>query len=87
MSKILVAAAPLAGHAGPMLIIAEFLRKRGHDVLFNTSDLFRERAEACDLRFVPLMGNANYDYHKLGDLIPEAKTATSAICDRSVQDL
>jgi MGT family glycosyltransferase len=79
MSKILVAAAPLAGHAGPMLIIAEFLRKRGHNVLFNTSDLFRERAEACDLRFVPLMGNANYDYHKLGDLIPEAKTATSAI--------
>jgi len=77
LSKILVSAVPLAGHANPMLIIAEFLRSQGHDVLFNSSDVFREKAEACGLRFRPLTGNANYDYRRLGELIPELRKATS----------
>jgi UDP:flavonoid glycosyltransferase YjiC (YdhE family) len=48
MSKILVSAVPLAGHVNAMLVIAEFLRNQGHDVLFNISDLFRNKAEAYD---------------------------------------
>jgi UDP:flavonoid glycosyltransferase YjiC (YdhE family) len=79
MSKVLIAAVPLAGHAGPMLIVAEFLRQQGHDVLFSSSDFFREKAEARDLRFLPLVGNANYDYRQLGDLIPGLRTFTSPI--------
>ncbi|MBB6145393.1 MGT family glycosyltransferase [Silvibacterium bohemicum] len=79
MSKVLIAAAPLAGHAGPMLIVAEYLRQQGHDVLFSSSDFFREKAEARDLRFLPLMGNANYDYRQLGELIPGLRTFTSPI--------
>ncbi|QHN03608.1 glycosyl transferase [Granulicella sp. WH15] len=79
MSKVLVAAAPLAGHAGPMLIVAGFLRQQGHDVLFSSSDFFRDKAEARDLRFLPLEGNANYDYRQLGELIPGLRTFTSPI--------
>jgi MGT family glycosyltransferase len=79
MSKVLIAAAPLAGHAGPMLIVAEFLHRQGHDVLFSSSDFFREKAEARDLRFLPLVGNANYDYRQLGELIPGLRTFTSPI--------
>jgi UDP:flavonoid glycosyltransferase YjiC (YdhE family) len=79
MSKVLIAAAPLAGHAGPMLIIADFLRQQGHDVLFSSSDFFREKAEARDLHFFPLVGNANYDYRQLGELIPGLRTFTSPI--------
>jgi MGT family glycosyltransferase len=79
MSKVLIAAAPLAGHAGPMLIIAGFLRQQGHDVIFSSSDFFRENAEARDLRFFPLLGNANYDYRQLGELIPGLRTFTSPI--------
>lgn len=79
MSKVLIAAAPLAGHAGPMLIVAGFLRQQGHDVFFNSSDFFREKAEARDLRFLPLVGNANYDYRQLGELIPGLRTFTSPI--------
>ena len=79
MSKVLIAAAPLAGHAGPMLIVAGFLRRQGHDVLFSSSDFFREKAEARDLRFLPLVGNANYDYRQLGELIPGLRTFTSPI--------
>jgi UDP:flavonoid glycosyltransferase YjiC (YdhE family) len=48
MGKILIAVAPLAGHAGPMLIVAGFLRQQGHDVLFSSPDLFREGAGARD---------------------------------------
>jgi UDP:flavonoid glycosyltransferase YjiC (YdhE family) len=79
MSKVLIAAAPLAGHAGPRLIVAGFLRRQGHDVLFSSSDFFREKAEARDLRFLPLVGNANYDYRQLGELIPGLRTFTSPI--------
>jgi UDP:flavonoid glycosyltransferase YjiC (YdhE family) len=62
-----------------MLIVAEFLRRQGHDVLFSSSDFFREKAEARDLRFLPLVGNANYDYRQLGELIPGLRTFTSPI--------
>jgi MGT family glycosyltransferase len=79
MSKILVPAMPLAGHANPMLVIAEFLRNQGHDVLFNCSDIFRERAEASGLRFFPLEGNANYDFRRLGELIPALRNFTSPL--------
>lgn len=79
MSKILVSAMPLAGHANPMLVIAEFLRHRGHDVLFHCSDLFREKAEASDLRFFPLKGIANYDWRRLGELIPALRNFTSPV--------
>ena len=75
MSRILVAVTPLAGHVNPMLIVAESLGKAGHEVFFNTADLFRERVEAAGLRFLPLRGNANYDFHHLGELIPELWTA------------
>lgn len=77
MSRILISAVPLAGHANPMLVIAEYLRNHGHDVLFNCSDLYREKAEASDLRFFPLEGNANYDWRRLGELVPALRTFTS----------
>jgi MGT family glycosyltransferase len=77
MSKILIAVTPLPGHVNPMLVVADFLSKRGHDVFFNTSELFRVRGEACGQHFLPLLGSANYDYRQLGQLIPELRIATS----------
>lgn len=78
MSRILVSVTPLVGHVGPMIAVAAFLSMQGHDVIFNTSDLFREKVEAAGLHFLPLLGNANYDYRKLGELIPELRMARSA---------
>jgi hypothetical protein len=78
LSRILVAVTPLVGHVNPMLQIGKFLSTHGHNVTFNTSDLFRERVEGSNLRFLPLLGNANYDYHRLGELIPELREAKSA---------
>src|SRR3984893_8990140 len=67
----------MAGHVNPMLAVSESLSKRGHDIISNTSELFRERVEARGLRFAPLLGNANYDYRQLGELVPQLRTAAS----------
>jgi MGT family glycosyltransferase len=76
MGKILVAVTPLAGHVNPMLLVAESLCRHGHDVVFHTAEAFREKAEAVNLRFLPLLGSANYDYRKMGEVVPELRTAT-----------
>jgi UDP:flavonoid glycosyltransferase YjiC (YdhE family) len=76
MGRILVAVTPLAGHVNPMLLAAESLCTRGHDVLFHTAEAFREKVEAVNLRFLPLLGNANYDYRQMSEVVPELRTAT-----------
>lgn len=79
MSNILVTTTPVEGHVNPMLPVARSLAKRGHKVFFNTSENFRQKVESYGLQFLPLLGNANYDYHQLGELIPQLRTATSPI--------
>jgi UDP:flavonoid glycosyltransferase YjiC (YdhE family) len=37
-----------------MLLIAEHLAERGHQVTFNSGEVFREKAVASGLSFVPL---------------------------------
>jgi hypothetical protein len=59
-----------------MLLVAESLRTHGHDVFFHTAEAFCEKAEAVSLRFRPLLGSANYDYRKMGEVVPELRTAT-----------
>ena len=34
-------AAPLAGHVNPMIAVAEYLSEQGHNVIFNTAEIFR----------------------------------------------
>jgi MGT family glycosyltransferase len=63
MSRILVAAIPAPGHVNPMLAVAEALRDRGHEVLFYTGELFRERIEAARLPFIPYPSEADFDHH------------------------
>jgi UDP:flavonoid glycosyltransferase YjiC (YdhE family) len=77
MSRILVAVTPLAGHVKPMLPVAQQLVRDGHQVFFQTADIFSTQVEDAGLQFLPLLGNANYDYHRLGELIPELWTAVS----------
>jgi MGT family glycosyltransferase len=79
MSRILVAVTPLAGHVKPMLPVAQHLVRDGHQVFFQTSDIFSAQVEATGSQFVPLLGNANYDYHRFGELIPELWTAASPL--------
>ena len=70
MRGILVVVTPLARHVKPKLPVAQQLVRDRHQVLFQTADMvpLRGRPLVCKL---PLLGNANYDYHRFGELIPE----------------
>lgn len=76
MTNILVTVTPTPGHVTPMLAIACHLRDRGHSIIFNTADVFREQVESEGLRFVPLLGKANVDYRTFNKFIPEGKILT-----------
>jgi MGT family glycosyltransferase len=73
MSHILISVSPFLGHVNPLLALAKHLARRGHSILFNTSDAFREAVEASNLQFIPLKGKANWDYRRLDDFFPERK--------------
>jgi UDP:flavonoid glycosyltransferase YjiC (YdhE family) len=76
VSNILVASTPLLGHVAPMLIVAKFLRDQGHVIYFVTSEAFREKVEAVgEVTFIPLAGNANYDYRKMNTLFTQDEAA------------
>ena len=74
MSRILVSVTPAPGHVNPMLLIAEDLAKRGHDVTFHSGEVFRQKAKAAGLSFVPLQGIANFDYRQMDEVFPERRT-------------
>jgi MGT family glycosyltransferase len=77
MSKILFAVTPLVGHVNPLLPVAKHLKSEGHAVLFCTSDAFKERVEQQKLEFLPLLDNANYDHRRIGEIVPELRSATT----------
>jgi MGT family glycosyltransferase len=52
-----------------MLSIAQHLLNKGHQVTFITAELFRNKATASGVRFVPLTGKANLDYRFPDDLV------------------
>ena len=74
--SILVTVTPTPGHVNPMLAIACHLRDQGHSILFNTAEVFRKQVESEGLRFVPLIGKANFDYRTFNKFIPEGQTLT-----------
>jgi UDP:flavonoid glycosyltransferase YjiC (YdhE family) len=57
-----------------MLAIACHLRDQGHPIIFNTAEVFRKQVESEGLRFVPLIGRANFDYRTFNKFIPEGQT-------------
>ncbi len=79
MSRILIPSTPLAGHVNPMVLVAAVLVQKGHEVFFTTSDNFRGKVKSSGARFLPLLGNANYDYRQLSEIIPELAAAKDNI--------
>ncbi len=71
MSKVIVAATPLAGHTSPMIQIAEALVRAGHEVTFLGGERFTGRVKAAGAQMVALTGEADYDDRRLGDFFPE----------------
>lgn len=74
MSRILISVFPLLGHVNPMFHVGAYLKKSGHDVIFNTSSVLKDRVEERGLSFVPHEGNADLDYRRFLEEFPELKT-------------
>jgi UDP:flavonoid glycosyltransferase YjiC (YdhE family) len=70
MSRIIVAATPLTGHAKPLLTIAHGLVERGHDVTILTGSKFRPQALSTGARVVDLPGLADFDETDMSTAFP-----------------
>ncbi len=74
MSRVVVAASPLAGHTFPMIQIAGELVAAGHDVTFVGGERFAERVARAGATLRPLTGKAAYDDRRMGEFFPERST-------------
>lgn len=68
MSKIIVAAPPIAGELAPLLELARGLAGRGHQITVLTGSRFRDEVEGSGLAFRPLAGGADFDDRLFGEL-------------------
>ncbi|HST85768.1 MAG TPA: hypothetical protein VLL08_28790, partial [Kineosporiaceae bacterium] len=71
MSKVIVAATPLAGHTSPMIQITEALVAAGHDVTFLGGERFTDRVKTAGAQMVSLTGAADYDDRRLNEFFPD----------------
>ncbi len=69
--KILIASTPATGHVNPLLTIARFLIEDGHEVVFLSGTIFRDRIERTGARFHALPGTADTDFRDLPAVVPE----------------
>jgi MGT family glycosyltransferase len=67
--KVILASIPATGHFNPLLVVANILKKAGHETAFYTSTLFREKIEAVGLRFFPLPHEADQEWQDKADSI------------------
>lgn len=74
MARFLIAGTPVPGHVAPLLAVAQDLAGSGHEVLFYTASVFRDRAEAAGARFVPFPAEIDIDYRRLDEHFPERAT-------------
>ncbi|MBB6146540.1 MGT family glycosyltransferase [Silvibacterium bohemicum] len=57
--KVLLASIPATGHFNPLLVVANILKKAGHETAFYTSTMFRDKVEAAGSRFFPMPHEAD----------------------------
>ncbi|MFC3890900.1 nucleotide disphospho-sugar-binding domain-containing protein [Lentzea rhizosphaerae] len=74
MSRVVVAASPLAGHTFPMIQIAGELVTAGHDVTFVGGERFADHVAQVGATLRPLTGKAAYDDRRMAEFFPERFT-------------
>jgi hypothetical protein len=62
-----------------MLLVADFLKQQGHEVLFLTGEVFRERVEQQGIAFASLRGYANYDWRNLSTLFTSEEASAQGL--------
>ena len=72
--RFVLCTTPAQGHTAPLLALAGRLIGEGHDVVFFTTEHYRDRVEATGARFVPFA--AEYDAHDLMVANPERESSS-----------
>jgi MGT family glycosyltransferase len=75
LANILIAVTPAPGHVNPLLTIARHLQSSGHEVCFNTAEVFRTAVERTGLEFIPFEGKCNLDFRRMDEIFPERRNA------------
>ncbi len=72
MARILVTAAPLAGHVAPISGVAEALDRRGHEVVAYTSSKYGPRFERAGATALPWSEAPDFDDERMPETFPPA---------------
>ena len=72
--RFVLCTTPAQGHTAPLLAVARRLIGEGHDVVFFTTEHYRDKAEATGARFVPFA--AEDDAHDLMVANPERESSS-----------
>ena len=73
MAKILVATVPLTGHVQPMVLVAQVLVARGHEVVWYGASKFRATIEKTGARFTPMSAELDWDDAHIEAALPALK--------------
>jgi rhamnosyltransferase subunit B len=80
MARIVLATFGSLGDLHPMLALAIELRRRGHDIVINTLEVYREKIELLGFEFFPMRPNLNpEDDRELARRVMDAKTGTELL--------
>ncbi|MDQ3062762.1 MAG: glycosyltransferase [Acidobacteriota bacterium] len=77
--KIVLATFGSLGDLHPMLALAIELRGRGHEIVINTLEVYREKIGALGFEFYPMRPDVNPDDRELAKIIMDAKTGTEKL--------
>ncbi|MDQ6786455.1 MAG: glycosyltransferase [Acidobacteriota bacterium] len=77
--KIVLSTFGSLGDLHPMLALAIELRARGHKILVNTSEVYREKIDALGFEFSPLRPDINPEDRELARRIMDARSGTQTL--------
>ncbi len=77
--KIVLATFGSLGDLHPMLALAIELRGRGHEIVINTLEVYREKIAALGFDFYPMRPDVNPDDRELAKIMMDAKTGTEKL--------
>jgi UDP:flavonoid glycosyltransferase YjiC (YdhE family) len=77
--KIVLATFGSLGDLHPMLALAIELRGRGHEIVINTLEVYREKIDALGFEFYPMRPDVNPDDRELAKIMMDAKTGTEKL--------
>jgi rhamnosyltransferase subunit B len=77
--KIVLAPFGSLGDLHPIIALGIELRRRGHEIVFNTLEVYREKMDALGFEFYPMRPDIDPDDRQLAREIMDAKTGTEKL--------